>query len=236
MREFTFEVNRRAKLKVRKVGEEQTPVIVIDDFVVDIGAVVDAACSIADFRNDGTAYPGIRAALTRGHVMAELEPLLPLLCNVYSIPSELRMRLVNAAFSLITTPEKELKLLQCLPHIDGSGPYYIAITHYLAAGEFGGTGLYRHRPTGFETVTKDRVARYVEAGDAFLAEHGNPKQQYFGDSDEHYELFDRIEYKPNRLVAYPGYLLHSGLVDPARDINPDPRTGRLTSNVFIDYR
>jgi hypothetical protein len=29
--------------------------------------------------------------------------------------------------------------------------------------------------------------------------------------------------------------LHSGLVDPAVDINPDPRAGRLTANIFVDF-
>lgn len=236
MQTATLQVNRHSKPTMRTVGNERTPVVIIDDFAVDIDAVRNEAYHSANFAVDGTAYPGVRAPLTRGHVMAELEALHPLLCSTYSIPPELRLRLVNAAFSLVATPEKELRILQCLPHFDSSRPYYIAITHYLAAGEFGGTGFYRHRPTGFETVTEDRVAKYVEAGDAFLAAHGDPRQNYFGESDDHYELYDRVEYKSNRLVAYPGYLLHSGLVDPRRDIDPDPRSGRLTSNVFIDFQ
>jgi len=98
------------------------------------------------------------------------------------------------------------------------------------------TGFYRHRPTGFETVTEDRLARYIEAGDAFLAANGDPPQQYFGVGDQQFELYDQVDYKANRLVLYPGYLLHSGLVNPARDINSDPATGRLTSNVFVEFR
>jgi hypothetical protein len=54
-------------------------------------------------------------------------------------------------------------------------------------------------------------------------------------SNDEYELYHRIEYRPNRLVVYPGCLLHSGLVNPAVDINPDPRTGRLTANIFVDF-
>ena len=237
MQEATFQVNRRAKPQVRTVGEERTPVIIIDDFALDTSAVIEYACEAARFGVDRTAaYPGVRAPLARPHVVAELDALYPLLCQVYSVPQELRMRPINAVYSLVSTPQQELRLLQCLPHFDSNKPYYIAITHYLGPGEFGGTGLYRHRPTGYETITEDRLAKYIEAGDAFLAEHGDPKQQYFGDSDEHYEMYDRVDYKPNRLVAYPGYLLHSGLVDPARDINSDPATGRLTSNVFVDFQ
>jgi hypothetical protein len=32
---------------------------------------------------------------------------------------------------------------------------------------------------------------------------------------------------------YPGYLLHSGLIDPSRDIATDPARGRLTANLFF---
>ena len=172
----------------------------------------------------------------RGHVIAQLNAIYPLLCRIYAVPAHLRMRPVNTVYSLVSTPEHELKVLQRLPHFDSNKPYYFAITHFLNPGEFGGTGFYRHRPTGFEAVTEDRLSRYIEVGDAFLAANGHPPQQYFGVGDQHYELYDEVDYKANRLVLYPGYLLHSGLIDPARDINSDPGTGRLTSNVFVDFR
>lgn len=237
MQEVIFEVNRRAKLTVRTVGEEQTPVIVIDDFALDTAGVVNHACEAVNFVVDATAaYPGVRAPLARSHVVAELNALYPLLSQVYAVPAELKMRPVNAVYSLVTTPAEDLKVLQRVPHFDSSKPYYMAITHYLGSGDFGGTALYRHKPTGFETVTDERLATYIKAGDDYLAAHGDPEPAYFGASDDHYEQFEQIDYRPNRLVAYPGCLLHSGLVDPARDINPDPRTGRLTSNVFVEFK
>lgn len=237
MTEPTFQVNPKSSPQVIAVGEEETLVIIIDDFALDTAEVVDYACAVADFAADATsAYPGPRAPLTRGHVIAELDALYPLLRKVYAVPDKLGMRPINSVYSLLATPESKLRTLQRLPHIDSSRPYYFAITHFLNSGEFGGTGLYRHRPTGFETITEDRLAKYVEAGDAFLAEHGDPPQRYFGESDAHYELFDQIGYRPNRLAVYPGYLLHSGLVEPSRDINSDPRTGRLTSNIFVDFQ
>lgn len=237
MQEATFRINRQASLEVYAVGEERTLVIVIDDFAEDTGGVIAHACETADFGADGaTAYPGVRAPLTRGHVVAELDALYPLLRKVYSVPGRLRMKPLSAFYSLVATPECDLKRHQRVPHYDSNRPYYYAITHYLNPGNFGGTGLYRHRPTGFESVAGARLARYIEARDAFFAEHGDPPPRYFGASDAHYEMFDRIDYRPNRLIAYPGFLLHSGLVDPSRDVNPDPRTGRLTSNIFVDFQ
>ena len=237
MSDNAFQINRQASPQVRLVGTEQTPVLTIDDFATDSDALIEHACRSADFRADPTsAYPGIRAALTRAHVVLMLRTLYPLLERIYSIPGNLSVHPVNAVYSLVTTPESKLRLLQRLPHFDSVKRSYFAITHFLGKGEFGGTGLYRHRPTGYETITEDRLDTYIKAGDDFLAEHGDPPQHYFGAGDMHYELFHSISYRANRLVVYPGTVLHSGLIDPERDINADPRTGRLTTNIFVNFQ
>ena len=49
------------------------------------------------------------------------------------------------------------------------------------------------------------------------------------------ELIGEVEYRPNRMVIYPGNLLHSGLIQPDRDINDDPASGRLTANLFLYF-
>jgi hypothetical protein len=54
-------------------------------------------------------------------------------------------------------------------------------------------------------------------------------------SDAHFTLYHAVDYRANRLVIYPGSLLHSGLIDPAHDIDDDPETGRLTANIFVDF-
>ncbi len=236
MQEATIRVNPGLSLQVEVVGEEQTPVVIVDNFAADTDDVIAYACETATFGADSvSAYPGVRAELSREYVIATLNALYPLLIKVYSIPRQLRMKPQRTVYSLVSTKEGNLKVLQRLPHFDSNRPYFYAITHYLGRGDFGGTGLYRHRPTGFENVTEERLAAYVEAGNAFVQEHGDPANRYFGESDDHYELFYEIDYRPNRLIAYPGSLLHSGLVSPERDVNPDPATGRLTANVFVDF-
>lgn len=237
MSDCALQINKQASPLVRMVGTEQIPVVTIDHFALDSDAVVEQAYRTAEFGDDPTsAYPGVRAALTRSHVVLVLQALLPLMRKVYSIPENLSVKPVNAVYSLVTTPESKLRVLQRLPHFDSIKQSYFAITHFLARGRFGGTGLYRHRPTGFETVTEDRINRYIKAGDAFLAEHGDPPQRYFGTGDSHYELIHRIRYRTNRLVIYPGCVLHSGLMDPQRDVGADPRTGRLTTNIFVELQ
>ena len=237
MSDCALQVNRHASPLVRTVGTEQTPVVTIDRFALDPDAVVEHAYRTAQFGDDPTsAYPGVRADLSRSHVILVLKALLPLMRKIYSIPENLTVKPVNAVYSLVTTPESKLRLLQRLPHFDSVKQFYFAITHFLGRGRYGGTGLYRHRPTGYETVTEDRIDNYIKAGDAFLGKHGDPPQRYFGVGDSHYELIHRIRYRTNRLVIYPGYVLHSGLIRPQRDISADPRNGRLTTNIFVEFQ
>ncbi len=218
------------------VGEERTPVVIVDDFALDTGDVIRYAVQSASFALDETyVYPGVRAKPPRQYIEEIVRFLGPLLGRVYSIPAGLALA-VNAYYSLVATPPEDLQVLQRVPHFDSNTRHFYAVTHYLNPGDFGGTGLFRHKPTGFENVTEDRLQAYVQAGDSYLRAHGDPPAEYIRASGDHYELFEAIDYRPNRLIAYPGSLLHSGLIDPDRDINPDPRTGRLTANFFMRFR
>jgi hypothetical protein len=237
MQEAGIQINPKATLKVLNVGEEETPVIIIDDFALDTGDIIEYACRSVDYGVDDTsAYPGVRGSLPRSYVRTVLNTVYRLLFQVYSVPDSLGLKTVNTVYSLISTPVDELVLAQCNPHFDSNDSLYLAVLHYLNPGDFCDTGLFRHKPTGFETVTQPRLDEFIQSSKTFIESHGEPPQEYINSSTNHFELYDRIQYKPNRLVAYPGCLLHSGLVDPVRDINPDPRTGRLTANIFVDFR
>jgi hypothetical protein len=230
-------VNSMGSLLVREVGQEKTPVIVIDDFAVETGKVIDYACRALDYGPDGSsAYPGVRANLPREYVIPVLNSIYKLLFKVYQVPESLGLKPVNTVYSLISTPEKELSLAQRVPHFDSNEPWYLAVLHYLNPGNFCDTGLFRHRPTGFERISEQRLDGFLEASKAYMRAHGEPPKEYIFASSGQYELYHRIEYRPNRLVVYPGNLLHSGLVDPEVDINPDPRYGRLTTNIFINFK
>ena len=229
-------VNPQGTLTVRQVGQEKTPVIIIDDFATDTGAVIDYACRTTDYGPDGSsAYPGVRATLPREYVIPVLNSIYRLLFKVYRVPEHLGLKPVNTVYSLITTPEEDLELAQRVPHFDSNGPWYLAVLHYLNPGNYCATGLFRHKPTGFERISEERLDRFLDSSRQYIEAHGEPAREYIRASDGHFELYDRIEYRPNRLAVYPGNLLHSGLVDPAVDIDADPRTGRLTANVFVDF-
>jgi len=231
-----FTLNELRSPDIRLVGNERTPVIIIDRPLIDAAPLIQAATHHPGFHLDRRlAYPGIRAQLPDDYVETLLPALIPLLCEVYEIPEEYESKLIHQVFSLITTQPEDLSVLQRVPHFDALNAQYFATVHYLSPGAHAGTGIFRHRPTGFERISEARYKAYVEAAESHMKAHGLPAAQYITSSTDHYELIDEIEYAANRMVIYPGNLLHSGLISPERDINPDPSRGRLTANLFIDF-
>ncbi|MEO1968780.1 MAG: DUF6445 family protein [Sphingomonadaceae bacterium] len=58
---------------------------------------------------------------------------------------------MEAGFSLVTTPHRQLSPVQRTPHFDSVDPDFYAVMHYLAS--CAGTAFYRHRAGG----TMDRA-------------------------------------------------------------------------------
>ena len=221
----------------RVVGNENTTVMVIDDVVVSTDELRKLACTDSNFVWDRRfSYPGVGAQVPDAYVDVVAPEVVALLKEAYDIPNHLEPRIVRRLFSLVTTPAEDLGPLQRVPHFDSLDEFYFATVHYLAPGEFAGTGIFRHRPTGFERVSQNRYAKYVQAAESHMKANGMPPAAYIRSSDEHYELIEELEYRSNRLVIYPGNLLHSGLIEPDRDLSWDPATGRLTANLFIDFK
>jgi hypothetical protein len=138
-------------------------------------------------------------------------------------------------FSIVTTPAEALTLRQRMPHIDSTHPGNLALLLYLSGSDQGGTGFYRHRSTGFETITEDRFDAYEAALDGEVARFGAPQGYAGGDS----AIFERVadyEARVNRMLVYRGRGLHSASLGPGFTGNPDPRKGRLTLNLFFHYR
>jgi hypothetical protein len=236
MNDLAIQINRDIKLKIMTVGVDKTPVIVIDDFANDTYDIIAHACSHAKFKAlDNTYYPGIRAPLPKNYVINVLQAIYQDICHIYNIPQHLQLKPQEAYFSLITTAATELNLLQRMPHFDTSRPFYFAVLHYLNNDNHGNTGLFRHKPTGLDKIETHNVEYYLTSAQRFINDNGQSAQEYCIRSNEHFELYQQIEYKPNRLVIYPGQLLHSIIISPENDIDPNPETGRLTANVFIEF-
>jgi hypothetical protein len=231
-----IELNNACRRDIRIVGDERTPVIIIDEPIVSTDELVQYAVQTADFSSDNEfLYPGIRAELPANYAQGLGPDLIALISHVYGTPRSYKPHLIHQLYSLVTENPADLELLQRVPHFDNRSPYYFASVHYLNPGDHGGTGFFRHRPTGFERVTDERYESYVQAAQSHMAANGPPAGKYIDASDEHYELIDQVEHRPNRLVLYPSNLLHSGLIRPDRDIDENPASGRLTANLFLFF-
>lgn len=232
-----IKVNPVARPKIVLIGKEKTPVVIIDDFALSTDDIIAYAADQADFNEDPASYyPGVRATLPREYVKAVIDAVYQGIYQCYKIPHQLRLKPQSRFLSLITRDETALSALQKIPHFDTPRPYHFAILHYLNPNEHGPTGFFRHIPTQWERITEQRCQPYFDAAQQHIDENGEAQAGYCTQSDHHFDLYEQIEYRPNRLVIYPGNLLHSSIVRPAQDIDSNPKTGRLTANIFIDFK
>jgi hypothetical protein len=108
------------------------------------------------------------------------------------------------------------------------------LLHYLCDERYGGTAFFRHRSTGFETISAEREGTYIQARDRELAA-GAPLAGYIRDDSRNYEQIEAVQCKFNRVVIYRSQLLHSGVIPSDMNFSHDPALGRLTANIFVNY-
>jgi hypothetical protein len=213
-------------------------IVFIDDFLADPQALVEAACASpfepASTPGEQKGYPGLRAAAPLAYTQSITALLEPLIKVNFGVPEQLPVKVGLSAFSLTTTAPGELGPLQRMPHFDASTPHHMAALLYLCDQTQGGTGFYRHNATGLQRITAGNRERYLDACHEELT-RGQPPARYFDRSDERFTFLGMMPARFNRLVVYPGSLLHSACIDPARSLSRDPRQGRLTVNTFYDF-
>jgi len=218
------------KLRIVRHGTEQEPVIVIDDYARDPERLIEDAARL-EYRRNANYFPGVRAPLPPALAGSIRDSLEPLVRETFGLAEPLNR--LEAYYSLITTPPDKLDLLQRLPHFDGVGPTRIAILHHLSRAGRGGTAFYRHRSTGFETITAERLPIYNRVVNEEFHRHGLPDPGYIGGDTPIYQQIARYEARFNRLLVYRGDTLHSAEVPPDLPLTADPRTGRFSINLFI---
>ncbi len=219
-----------------KIGDQL--VVVIDDFLEHPEALVEFAANATFEPYPGTAdqkgYPGVRARAPVDYSQNITELLDPLIKVNFSVPEALAVQKSVCHFSLTTTPPEALGPLQRTPHFDASTPHHMAALLYLCNDEHGGTAFYRHNATGLQRITAENRERYLDVYYDEINER-RPAQRYFDRSDERFTLLGAIPARLNRMVVYPGSILHSACVNPMLSICGDPRAGRLTVNTFYDF-
>lgn len=215
---------------VHRVGREAQPVVVIDDFAAEPDALRAAALG-ARFGPALQHYPGIRAALPDAYMPAQLQVLEAALGPLLGRGGAVDV--VDASFSIVTTPPEALDIRQRIPHCDAFGADRIALVHYLAPEGGDGTAFFRHRSTGFETIDEHRAPIFFGQLDAEFRYGGLPPARYVADDTALFERTMVIEARYNRALVYPSYLLHSGAITPDTVLSGDPAQGRLTITAFL---
>lgn len=224
------------QLTVQHPGNEQSPLLIVDNFITEPERLLADACQ-QRFVANSPYYPGVRAPAPKVYQQVLLQSLTPVLQDVFALPAG-SLHFSICHYSLVTTPPAQLKLLQRIPHFDTTEKHALAAVHYLFHGDQGGTAFYRHRKTGFETIDNNRAKAYFQSMEA---ENGGPNipgpdaGYIAGDTP----LFSQIaEAKAvfNRLIIYRRHALHSGSIPANASLSADPSQGRLTISSFIDLQ
>jgi len=219
-------INPDATVTVEHIGRGNHKVVMADQFYKFPENVLQLALDLPytkQFEIIGN-FPGVRASvnLDTQHIFDKIGELWETKLYPFFNPQPV-------VFSGITNNNYRLNIGQRQPHIDKD----ITAMVYLNPAQscVGGTGLFRHLPTGLErlSITPNQeirdLADRLELSDEFLqSAEGyenfqnsmifNPlfacrENTYINDGNEYWELLKLIEMKPNRLIIFDGRCFHS---------------------------
>ena len=223
-------MSKNSSYAVERFGHEQEPVVIIDDFHSDYTSLRRDAAQ-QHFQKVGEYYPGLRARANPNYLRLRMSLLIEILKREFGCLNG--GRFVECAYSLVTTPREALKPIQSLPHCDSFKANQIALLHFLSDADAGGTAFFRHKETGFETITESRAETYNAVTDKEYAQMGPPAKNYVNKNTDRFEVIGVVDAKPNRCILYRGYTLHSGCIPDDFTPSDDPTAGRLTINSFF---
>jgi hypothetical protein len=218
-------------LKVLTVGVEKAPLLVIDN-LTDADALVAMASSLP-FTPTTQYYPGIRAPAPPEYQQLIASHLGKTFAKYFGLEGT-SLRFPMCHFSVVTTPAESLAPLQRIPHVDSVGKEGLATIHYLFKKDLGGTAFYRHRSTGFESIDESRQETYWKVLGAQMDGPEQPGAGYINGNTALFEQISKQDGVYNRMLVYRRNVLHSGCIGADFVPDPDPRTGRLSINSFID--
>ena len=225
-------IGSRIRVQLRHIGEERQPLLVVDDVLADPDAMIEAARAADFYTPPHTNYPGLNAPLPESYYRTVVAALRGPIEAAFGLPADAYLKYFGF-FALATTGVAEAEPIQKIPHHDGPDPARLAMVHYLCRGEHGGTGFFRHKATGFESIDQARHDPYVAVAKAQLAVAGVGGAAFAGPGMADYDLIGEAEPVFNRLIVYRNHVLHSALLSP-RGAAADPGQGRLTANGFIE--
>lgn len=234
---YTFNLRPELALCCEFVGTEREPVMIVEGVLAEPQSLIDYAAKEVAFAPAWTAsggYPGIRAPAPLNYVNQLVRRLDPLIRQAFEL-GPVKLARAECNFSMVTLPPSQLTPQQQVPHVDTVDPLQFAFLHYLCGPEHGGTAFYRHRATGFETLTPERKNAYERQRAEELHNHPSSADYIRGD-DRHFVQHTCFESQHDRVIVYRSRTLHSGQIGTDASLSSDPQRGRLTANIFVNFR
>jgi Family of unknown function (DUF6445) len=225
-----FAINPNAKVQVLRIGQEGAPVLIIDDLLLNPDALFKNAQNQNFEPPSGTYYPGLNAPLPEQYLQNLGRAIRPSIYRAFEIGQEYKIE-TSGFFALTTIGLDDFGPWQKIPHYDLTFDGHFALVHYMAQNQTGGTGFFRHLPTGFEIINNERREKYLGQITNWIEENGKNLIDFAGEKTPQFEMFFKVPFKYNRAILYPANILHCALYDGTNQ-NSNPKIGRLTANSF----
>jgi hypothetical protein len=226
--------NPRPRIERLAIGPRHD-CLVIDDALLEPERWVEyAATHRGDFAElERNAYPGPELQLPEAATM-QLEAFFAL--HLRRLLGGRRTLRRMGRLSLATAAPEALGPRQCFCHVDHldlpPGHMIAASVLYLFRDPaLGGTGFYMPKKPPGDIAGLVRAAAEWPA-EKFHAETGIARG-YMTDSNAWFHKVLAVEPRWNRMIVYPGTVLHSADIAAPRLLSEDPRYGRLTINGFF---
>ncbi|MET0535702.1 MAG: DUF6445 family protein [Steroidobacter sp.] len=231
-----YRLNPHAALSVQNIGTELRPLAVVENFAADPESLLAYAESGEPFHAvSGDLYPGIRKPAPGGYAESFCDQYGETLRGLFGLPPGSVPRVIFCALSITTIEPQRLRPVQRVPHFDTSAANQVAIVHYLCGPEHGGTSFYRHRNTGYETISQARIQGYAETLKREVMTQPHAAAKYMDGDDSLFEQVASYDARFNRALIYPSNVLHSGNIRCLSTPDAPPRAVRLTLNSFVRF-
>jgi hypothetical protein len=225
---------RSGNVSFELIGKERNPLIIVDNFYPNPLKLVEFAAHADNFIQDKSDfYPGVRLGSPEYYGNFVVSYISQNLLPTMHLSKNSQFKSTLCALSIANQSPDTLLPIQRIPHFDTVDQNQWAFLHYLCKETHGGTGFFRHRCSGFESITASRRKKYQRLLEDEATTKGLPDKQYVAGSSQLFEMYHEVKVCFNRAIFYPSHLLHSGLVSDwqATDIP----SSRLTANTFVKF-
>ena len=217
-----------------KVGADQQELVRVDSYMQGIDALKEHAIRENNFAVADSFYPGIRMDIPDTYIIQLVRNFHNIIRDFFGLDLR-KIKKAVSKYSMVTFKPEDLNLMQRIPHFDAPTRESLAVIHYLCDAPDSGTALYRHRQSGYEYIDRERYDGYVANIQSHYSDPANHPSGYMCGSNADYEEIASFKAVYNRLIMYRGSSLHSGIINPDYNFDPNPETGRLTVTSFIEF-